>query len=144
MINKNFPEAMRYYRAAAMHLEGATTIVKQCPSKSWSFLAHEATYLSGYVVECSFKALILNRTPPKKHAEVVEEFRLEVKHNLDKLRHLLSLKGVDLPATYRPMFVLVRSQWSAQMRYQPHQRDRKDATDVRDAAMGLYQWLDRV
>lgn len=144
MINRNFPAAVRYYRAAAMHLEAADAVVKQCPAESWSVLAHEAVYLSGYVVECAFKALVLSRTPPKKHAEVVEGFRTEVKHNLDKLRHILSLKGVDLPAAQRPGFVLVRSEWAAEMRYEAQPRDRQDAAEVRDAARSLYQWADRV
>lgn len=144
MINRNFPAAMSYYRAAGMHLEGADAIVRECPGKSWSVLAHEAIYLSGYVVECALKALVVSLTPPRRHAELVEELRMEVKHNLDKLRHLLSQRGVELPAVQRPRFVLVRSVWSSEMRYEPLPRDREDAAAVRDAARGLYLWADRV
>lgn len=125
-------------------MDGGAAVLARCPVDSWSVLAHEVIYLCGYVVECSFKALILTRTPPRKHGEQVEEFRTEVKHNLDKLRHLLSLKGVELPPSHRPRFVLVRSEWNSEMRYDPQRRGREDAAAVWDAARHLHEWADRV
>jgi hypothetical protein len=126
-----------------MHLDGAEALVKECPESSWSKIAHEAIYLSGYGFECVLKAAILSRIPPKKHEETVGTFRTEVKHNLDRLRKVLSDHGLDLPHAQVVQLRSVRSEWTPEMRYVASSRSAEDAAFVHRSATGFYRWAER-
>lgn len=117
MLNVALPEVKRFYRAAAAHLDAARALLDRCPEKGLSTRGHEVVYLSGYVVECSLKALLLTQYPRKKHPELVEWFKTEVKHNLERLRAELIDKGVNFPKGQTADLKLVHSRWYSEMRY---------------------------
>ena len=143
MINRNTPEVMVYFRSAAMHLEASAELLKVCPKKTWSKLAHEVIYLSGYVVECVLKAAILSATPPRKQAEMVLRFRIDLKHNLDRLKKVLVEGGCVMPAQQTYQFRQVLTEWNSEMRYEPISRAFEDADNVHRSCVGFYSWAER-
>ena len=143
MLNQQSSEVKKFIRAAAVHREGAEVLLKSCPERGRSVLAHEVIYLSGYVVECALKALLLNCSPKAKHPEKVEWLKAELKHYLEKLKHELSKKGVELPDEQKENLKRVRSPWSPEMRYQTRLWSTEEATRVFVAAEGIFDWVNR-
>src|SRR4051794_6089757 len=117
MLNLKFPEVKRFYRAASAHLDAARALVGGCPEKSASTRGHDVVYLSGYVVECALKALLLHQHPQRKHQELVEWFREKLKHNLELLKEKLDKKGVNFTREHDENLKRVRTKWSSEMRY---------------------------
>ena len=97
-------------------------------------------YLSGYVVECSLKALFLSQIPGKQHDEIVDWFRAEVKHNLERLRVELLKQGVIVPKDQLQHIKRVRSNWYSEMRYKTHAWSRDEAEKVCLAAERILEW----
>lgn len=93
MLRMDWPQVKQFARAASMHRAAARHILEDCPEKSFSILATEVIYLSGYILECSLKALVLSNTPLKQHDKMIERFKTEIKHDLEKLRFVLHEKG---------------------------------------------------
>src|SRR5438477_9757100 len=111
MLNLKFPQVKRFNRAAAAHLDAAKSLLDVCPEKVSSTLGHDVVYLSGYVVECSLKALFLTQHPQQKHKELVEWFREKLKHNLEWLKEELNKKGVNFPKEQNENLKRVRGRW---------------------------------
>jgi len=141
MLNLAFPEVVRFYRAAAGHRVAARALLDHCPEQTASVLGHEAIYLSGYVVECSLKALLLTRFPRAKHPEVVGWFKRELKHDLERLKVELRKKGVGFPTVHVENLKRVRTVWGAEMRYNIRAWQRGRAVPVFLAAEGLFEWV---
>ena len=78
MLNLKYPEVRRFYRAAEAHRDAARLLVDACPKQGSSTDGHDVVYLSGYIVECSLKALYLDRVPNRRHDEVVVWFKSDV------------------------------------------------------------------
>lgn len=141
MIILGFPHAARFLRAAEMHREAARTSLAQCPRRSTSRLATEVIYLSGYVVECGLKAVLVSHTPLKQHERLMEEvLKGRIKHNLELLKDELIDKGIVWPLTRREQLRRVRSKWSSEMRYDARRSRREDAEEVLEAAEELFRW----
>lgn len=141
MLNLKFPEVKRFHRAAAGHLDAARVLFEQCPELQASTRGHEVVYLSGYVVECSLKALLLDQYPRAKHVEVVEWFKTGLKHNLERLRVELNRKGVAMPKAHVENLKAVHANWASDMRYLVRAWDRDDAEWVLRAAEQLFGWV---
>lgn len=108
MLNLKYAEVKRFNRAAAAHLDAARSLFSQCPAKGMSTRGHDVVYLSGYVVECVLKALLLSRSPEKHHAIVIRKLKEEVGHNLEKLKVELVQKGVVFSREQNENFKRVR------------------------------------
>lgn len=141
MLNVALPEVKRFYRAAAAHLDAARSLLGQCPEKGLSTRGHEVVYLSGYVVECSLKALLLTQYPRAKHPEIVGWFIAELKHNLERLAVELTRKGVNIPKRRHESLKRVRAQWYSEMRYDIRAWRRQDVERVFSAAEELFDWV---
>ena len=143
MIRRDFALAVQLYRAATVHRDAAKQLVSLVPVRAQSYLGHEVVYLGGYVVECSLKSMVVSQTLPTKHPELLVEFKSEVKHNLDSLRVRLARRGVQLPTTVAAAFVLVRSIWAVEMRYNPKRRQRSEVERFLQEAEVIYLWANR-
>ncbi len=142
MINRSFPIALQFHRAAEMHLDAATRLLALCPPKP-SILAHEVIYLAGYVVECGLKAIAVSLTPRAKHGGIEEQLKEEVGHNLDRLRAFLEQRGVVFRTDMLNAHNIVRAAWKSEMRYSPMRWDLKTARSVLEAAGRVLHWTVR-
>ena len=143
MLNLHDPEVRRFYRAAVAHRDAARLLLDHCPERTASTRGHQVVYFSGYVVECSLKALFLSASPAKKHVEIVQWFKAEVKHNLERLRVELSKCGVVFPRIQLEHLRRVRTSWYSEMRYQTLAWGRSEAEKVYVAAEAVFAWSTR-
>lgn len=144
VLNVALPEVKRLYRAAAAHLDAARALLSQCPEKGLSTRGHEVVYLSGYVAECSLKALLLTQYPQREHAELVAWFKSDLKHNLEWLKEKLAEKGVNFPREQKENLRRLRRQdegWSPEMRYDIRAWRRDEAERVFLAAEAILIWV---
>src|SRR6266568_5550173 len=138
MLDLKSPQVKRFFRAAAGHLDAAKSLLGACPEKGLSIRGHDVVYLAGYVVECSLKALFLMRYPRKKHQELVEWFKTDLKHNLERLMVELTRKGVNVPKDRYENLKRVRTNWFSEMRYNVRPWGRDEAERVFRAAEQLF------
>ena len=143
MSDLQSPDVLRLIRAAAVHREGAEVLLKSCPKRATSALAHEVIYLSGYVVECALKAKLLSRFNKGKHPEKLLWMKTELGHYLEKLKHELANKGVELLDEQKEHLKRVRSKWSPEMRYRTQRWSTEDASRVYLAAEAILNWVNR-
>jgi HEPN domain-containing protein len=141
MLDLTFAQVKQFNRAAAAHLGAARTLLDACPERTSSTRGHEVVYLSGYVVECVLKALLLSRTPRKKHPAELKRLKEELGHNLEQLKNELSQKGVELPREQKENLKRVRPNWSSEMRYDVRRWKREDAERVVAAAEAIFDWV---
>jgi hypothetical protein len=87
-----------------------------------------AFYLSGYGVECSLKALLLDRTTVAQYPKMLRFCRGKSGHELNKIKERLRKRGVEFPRTVARAFASVRT-WSVGLRYNTDDRTRH-ATSV--------------
>lgn len=143
MLNLKYPEVVAFQRAAAAHLDAAIGLIELCSDRSTSTRAHDAVYLVGYVAECALKALLLSVTPRKRHEQLMQWFKAEAKHNLDRLKRELSRRKVEIPKRLALDFSRVRGAWSSEMRYHLRRWKRDDAELVIDSTERLFEWIQR-
>lgn len=141
MLNRKFTEVRRFIRATDVHLDAARRLLAACPEKTSSTRAHDVIYLSGYVIECALKALLLSRYPEAKHKEMIERFKSAVKHDLEKLKRELSKKKVELPEKQQENLKRVRPVWSSEMRYDIRAWHRDEAERIFLAVEAIYDWV---
>lgn len=100
----------------------------------------EAQYIGGYSVECSFKALILERTAAADRPEVLVRLTRGATYHrpevlLDRLRDL----GVALtPELARRMR---RFDWTTDLRYETGRRDTGETTALLTTARAIFEWV---
>lgn len=141
MLDLSSPDVKRFYRAATMHRAAAKVLLAACDPRSKDLLATEVIYLSGYVAECSLKALLLSRTTATKRTELVEDqFRSKRGHDLDWLKEQLHEVGVNMPRGAKEQHRRVWTVWRSDLRYDPTSRTREEAERVYQAAEGLHRW----
>ena len=140
MLRLDFPQVKRFNRAATMHLEAARLLLESCDQKASTVLATEVMYLSGYVVECVLKAVLLSNIPKSKHGAMIERFKTEIKHNLEKLKDAVAKKKIEMPRDKKEAFRRVCGVWSSEMRYDAVNRLRENAELVAQAAGEVFRW----
>jgi hypothetical protein len=141
MLNLKFPEVKRFYRAAEAHLDAARVLLAHCPKEGSSTRGHEVVYLSGYAVECSLKALLLTQSPRKQHQKVIEWFKTDLKHNLERLKVELTKKGIHVSNERSVHLKRVCNKWRSEMRYDVRGWQRVEATWVLQSAEQLFNWV---
>lgn len=101
----------------------------------------EAQYIGGYSVECSLKALILERTAEADRPSALERLTRGAKHHrpevlLDRLRDL----GVALtPEIARRMR---RFDWTTGLRYETGRKDTGETNALLNTARVIYKWAE--
>ncbi len=141
MLNRKFAEVRRFIRAADAHIDAARQLLAACPERTSSTRGHDVVYLSGYVIECSLKALLLSCYPEAKHEELIGRFKSDIKHDLEKVKYELSKKKVELPQEHKDHLKWVRQKWSSEMRYGIRAWTRDEAERVFLAAEAIYEWV---
>jgi HEPN domain-containing protein len=104
-------------------------------------LTLEAQYIAGYSVECSLKALILEKTAEPDRAETLERLthgssyhRAEVL--LDRLRDRGISLTVELAKRMR------RFDWTTDLRYETGRKDTGETNGLLRTARAIYEWAE--
>jgi len=100
----------------------------------------EAQYIGGYSVECSFKALIMERAAEADRPAMLERLTRGATYHrpevlLDRLRDL----GIALtPELARRMR---RFDWTTGMRYETGRKDTGETNALLNTARAIYEWV---
>jgi hypothetical protein len=101
----------------------------------------DAQYLGGYAVECSLKALILEKTPSAERPEMLKKIssgapmhRPEVL--LGKLKEYSVTLTADLARKMR------RFDWTTDLRYEVGRRDTGETRALLRTAKAVYDWVE--
>jgi hypothetical protein len=100
----------------------------------------EAQYIGGYSVECSFKALIMERTAEADRPAMLERLMQGATYHrpevlLDRLREL----GIALtPELARRMR---RFDWTTGMRYETGRKDTGETNALLNTSRAIYEWV---
>ena len=131
------PRVLRFIKAAAQRLGAADTLLSDS-----QYL--DATYLAGYVVECSLKALLLSYIPVAERADFVREsFRGASAHDFEFLMHHLRQRGINISPEIRKLISQSDRIWSTDLRYESGHGRAKDAEFLRNAGETILSWVKR-
>lgn len=101
----------------------------------------EAQYIGGYSVECSFKAVILEKTAAAERPQTLQKLTHGATYHrpevlLDRLREL----GIALtPELARRMR---RFEWTTDLRYEIGRKDTGETNALLKTATAIYQWAE--
>jgi hypothetical protein len=102
----------------------------------------DALYLAGYCIECGFKALILDRTPRSRRAEVLDLItRGAACHNYEVLADHLKQAGSSVPPGL--LRRCIKSAWSTDLRYEVGRIETWRARAFLELAEALIAWVER-
>src|SRR5205809_766283 len=101
----------------------------------------DATYLAGYAIECSLKAVILQLTPPAARQRTLALITAgAAMHRPEVLAPLLKALGepvpLDLVKKYR------RFAWTTALRYETGRKRTGEARGFLKAAKATYDWAE--
>jgi HEPN domain-containing protein len=103
----------------------------------------DAMYLSGYVVECSLKALILELSPEAERANALLRITSGAKmHNFEVLAGELSRFNCALPTEIAKRFR--RWKWSVNLRYETGHGNSSETLGFLRTAQAVYDWVERL
>ena len=104
-------------------------------------LTLEAQYIGGYSVECSFKALILEKTPEAERPELLERLTHGAAyHRVEVLLDRLRERGVALtPELAKRMR---RFDWTTNLRYEVGRKDTGETNGLLRTARDIYHWVE--
>ena len=123
-----------FQKAAAQRLTTAKTLRREK-------LNLDAQYMGGYTVECSLKALILEKTPkPEKDDTLKKITRGGHMHNPEVLRGELQNLGVKFPLELAKR--LRRLKWTTDLRYETRRRDTGETIGFLKTAEAIYDWVE--
>jgi len=101
----------------------------------------DAQYIGGYTVECSLKALILERTPAADKEEILKKLSSGQKmHRADVLLGELRDRGVVLPLELAKR--MRRFDWTTDLRYETGRRDTGETIGFLKTAKAIYEWVE--
>jgi HEPN domain-containing protein len=101
----------------------------------------DATYLAGYTIECTLKALILRVTPARKRPEMLKRISSgKMMHNPETLNGILKDRKNQLPLAL--VEKLRKSGWSTDLRYESGRRDTEKARGFLTTAKEVYDWVE--
>lgn len=123
-----------FQKAALQRLTSAETLLGEK-------LTLDAQYLGGYTVECSLKALILEKTPAADQAEKLKVLKAGAKmHRADILLGELRDFGVELPLELAKR--MRRFKWTTDLRYETGRRDTGETIAFLKTAKAIYDWVE--
>jgi len=102
-------------------------------------------YLTGYIVECALKALVLSATPRSKRQPVLDEVtRGAASHDFERLKQVYERTGRQFPVDdVRILRRLVKHHWTTAMRYEVGKGDREAASAFPRDAIEFLEWVKR-
>lgn len=100
----------------------------------------EAQYIGGYSVECSFKALIMERTAEADRPAMLQRLTRGATYHrpevlLDRLRDLHIALTPELARRMR------RFDWTTDMRYETGRKDTGETNALLNTARVIYEWV---
>jgi hypothetical protein len=102
----------------------------------------DAKYLGGYTVECSLKALILERTPVANKADTLNKISSKATmHRLDVLLGKLRDLQVELPLDLAKR--MRRFDWDTNLRYETGRRDTGETIAFLRTVKAIYDWVEK-
>jgi hypothetical protein len=104
-------------------------------------LTLEAQYIGGYSVECSLKALILEKTPEADRPDMLRRLTQGATYHraevlLDRLREQGVVLTVDLAKRMR------RFDWTTGLRYETGRKDTGETNGLLRTARAIYEWVE--
>ena len=104
-------------------------------------LTLEAQYIGGYSVECSLKALILEKTLVSDRSAMLDRLTHGAQHHraevlLDRLRDLGFVLPVDLAKRMR------RFDWTTGLRYEIGRKDTGETNGLLRTGRSIYEWVE--
>ena len=101
----------------------------------------DALYLAGYSVECSLKALILQRTPETNQIPTFE--RISSGSHWHKAEHLKAeLKSNHVEMPLELVKRLRRFEWDTSLRYESGRRNRGEVRGYLKTAKAVIDWVE--
>jgi HEPN domain-containing protein len=102
----------------------------------------DAMYSAGYAVECSLKALILQKTPVPARPSCLRRITSGAKmHKLEVLVGFLRGMGVPLPLKLAKRFR--KATWTTELRYETGRWDTGETRAFLKTAKETYDWVER-
>ena len=131
------PKTSRDFQTAAAQRLNAAEILLRAD------VTLDAQYLGGYTVECSLKALILERTPDPDKAEKLKKItKSALMHRSDillgELRDLETVVPPDLAKRIRS----VNLEWTTSLRYERGRRDTEATRVFLDTVRDIFFWVE--
>ncbi len=104
-------------------------------------LTLEAQYIGGYSVECSFKALILEKTPAAERPAMLDRLTHGATyHKTEALLDRLRERGVALiPELAKRMRLF---DWTTDLRYEIGRKDTGETNGLLRTARAIYHWVE--
>lgn len=128
-----------YMRAATARLSAA----RRLDESGEPTHALDVIYLAGYAVECALKALILERTPRPKWADVCREIATgERGHDIGFLARVLRVKS-PIPDAVREDLNLIGNEWITDLRYAARLIPTAEAQSLLEAVSRFVDWVER-
>jgi hypothetical protein len=123
-----------FQKAAAQRLTAAEALLR-------ANLPLDAQYVGGYTVECSLKALILEKTPDAVRSEKLKRITFGASmHRPDVLLGELRNLGVPLPLELARR--MRRFDWTTDLRYETGRRDRGETAALLKTAKAIHDWVE--
>lgn len=123
-----------FLKVAAQRLTTAEILLREK-------LTLDAQYIGGYAVECSFKALVLHRTPDPDKPEKLKLLSSGAKmHRAEVLLGELKELGVALPLDIAKR--MRRFDWTTALRYETGRRDTGETIAFLKTAKAIYDWVE--
>ena len=102
----------------------------------------DAMYLSGYTIECTLKALILESTPPHEKEKALKKITAGAKmHDIEVLIGILKDLGRPIPVELVKR--LRKSTWSTTLRYKSGRTATGHTRAFLKTAKAMYDWVGR-
>ncbi|HUQ71293.1 MAG TPA: hypothetical protein VM165_17325 [Planctomycetaceae bacterium] len=132
----NDPEVVRFFRAAQQRAVAAEVLVRDSRFR-------DATYLGGYVIECSLKSLVLTHVAPRdREAFVAERFHGRRAHDFTLLVELLVKQGQTIPSKILQAVSRAAEIWSVDLRYTPGRGRADEANMLLAAGSQVMKWVE--
>jgi hypothetical protein len=101
-----------------------------------------AFYLCGYGVECSLKALLLERSTTAQRPKLLKSFRGKIGHSLEEIKKRLRGRGVTIPQQLTRAFASVNT-WSVNLRYDTGSKTRHETAALLRSVKAVAAWVER-
>ena|SRR3990172_1182581 len=101
----------------------------------------DAMYLAGYTLECTLKALIVEKAPAAEKTTTLKKISSGKKmHNVEVLSGLLKDFGCPIPLELVKR--LRKSTWSTTLRYESGRTDTGETRAFLKTAKAVYNWVE--
>ena len=132
----NDPEVIRFLRAGMQRLNAAEVLLRES-------LFRDATYLGGYVIECSLKSLVLTRVAVSDREQfTADRFHGRRAHDYTLLVDILIKQGQTMPAEIRHAIRLSGGLWTVDLRYTPGRGRADEAEAVLAHGRLVLRWVE--